>query len=153
MARREPIKLPRRGRPSLSGAGSAGSAPGLSPASRQPPLHAFKTLARYSMVLFIVKALAVVVVVAVAFVALTPVLEVVMPNFTSVVPSAIQSDVDHIGSSIEDGAGQAIDAVAGGIAGAATTVTDSVENTVTGAASTVTGSVEDTVSAVSKVIP
>ncbi len=90
------------------------------------------------MVLFIVKALAVVVVVAVAFVALTPVLEVVMPNFTSAVPGAIQSDMDHIGSSIEDGAGQAIDAVAGGIAGAATTVTDSVE---------------DTVSAVSKVIP
>lgn len=90
------------------------------------------------MVLFVVKALAVVVVVVVAFVALTPVLEVVMPNFTATVPGAIQSDVDHIGSSIEDGAGQAIDVVAGGIAGAA---------------STVTGGVEDTVSAVSKVIP
>lgn len=153
MARREPIKLPRQ-RPAatLGGRILRDGARAESGFARPPP-HAFKTLARYSMVLFIVKALAVVVVVAVAFVALTPVLEVVMPNFTSVVPGAIQSDVDHIGSSIEDGAGQAIDAVAGGIAGAATTVTDSVENTVTGAASTVTDSVEDTVSAVSKVIP
>lgn len=131
MARGEPIKLPRPGT----------APPGRRPETSgfaQPPPHAFKTLACYSMVLFVVKALAVVVVVAVAFVALTPVLEVVMPNFTSAVPGAIQSDVDHIGSSIEDGAGQAIDAVAGGIAGAATTVTDSVE---------------DTVSAVSEVIP
>ena len=88
--------------------------------------------------LLIVKALAALVVVAVAFVALTPVLEVVMPNFTSVVPGAIQSDMDHIGSSIEDQAEQTIDTVAGGIAGAATTLTDSVEGTV---------------SAVSKAIP
>lgn len=145
MARRQPIKLPRPAA-ALGGRIRRGGAPGPAP-------HAFKTLAYYSMVLFIVKALAVVVVVVVAFVALTPVLEVVMPNFTATVPGAIQSDVDHIGSSIEDGAGQAIDAVAGGIAGAASTVTDSVENTVSGAASTVTGGVEDTVSAVSKVIP
>jgi len=152
MARREPIKLPRgTGRHSW-GPDPPGRRPEKSSLARPPP-HAFKTLAYYSMVLFIVKALAVVVVAAVAFVALTPVLEVVMPNFTSAVPGAIQSDVDHIGSSIEDGAGQAIDAVAGGIAGAATTVTDSVEETVSGAASTVTDSVEGTISAVSEAIP
>ena len=133
--------------------GSARMAPRAEFGFARPPPHAFKTTARYNMVLFVVKALAVVVVVAVAFVALTPVLEVVMPNFTSAVPGAIQSDVDHIGSSIEDGTGQAIDAVAGGIAGAASSLTDSVEGTVSGAASTLTGGVEDTVSAVSKVIP
>ena len=67
--------------------------------------------------------------IVVVLVALSPVIQSVLPNTASEVPGAIQSDMERIGSAIGEQAGQAIDTVAGGVEGAASTVTDGVNDT------------------------
>ena len=57
----------------------------------------------------IIGVIAIVIILAV----LTPVLEIVMPNTASNLPGAIQDDMDHISSSVEEQAGQVIDTVSG----------------------------------------
>ena len=86
----------------------------------------------------IIKIVLMVIGIVVVLAALSPVIQSVLPNTASDVPGAIQSDMERIGSVIEEQAGQAIDTVAGGVEGAA---------------STVTGGVNDTFSAVTDIIP
>lgn len=73
---------------------------------------------------FIIKALVAVGIVVVAFVVLSPALEIILPNSTSAIPDAIQDDMDYITSNIETQTEQAIETVSGGVDEATSAVTN-----------------------------